>query len=50
MVGLACDFEASGFESVAFVLTAVLLAQVSTAVGAVLYCEFLAVGADDAPN
>ncbi len=30
-------------------LRAVLFAQVSAAVGAVLYCEYLAVGADRAP-
>ncbi len=35
---LAGHFEASGFEPVAFVLRAVLFAQVSAAVGAVLYC------------
>jgi hypothetical protein len=46
---LACYFVASGFETVAFVLRAVLLAQVSAAVGAVLYCEYLAVGAYRAP-
>jgi hypothetical protein len=42
-------FVVSGFESVAFVLCAVLFAQVSAAVGAVLYCEYLAVGAYCAP-
>ncbi len=41
---------ASGFEPVAFVLGAVLLAQISAAVGAVLYCQYLAVVANDAPN
>jgi hypothetical protein len=35
--GLAGDFEASGFEPVAFVLSAVLFAQVSATVGAVFY-------------
>jgi hypothetical protein len=47
---LAGYFEASGFEPVAFVLCAVLFAQVSAAVGAVLYCEYLAVGAYRPPN
>jgi hypothetical protein len=42
-------FVVSGFEPVAFVLCAVLFAQVSAAVGAVLYCEYLAVGAYCAP-
>jgi len=46
---LAGYFEASGFEPVAFVLRAVLFAQVSAAVGTVLYCQYLAVGADYSP-
>jgi hypothetical protein len=46
---LASNFEASGFEPVTFVLSAVLLAQVSAAVRTVLYCEYLAVVAYDAP-
>ena len=46
---LAGDIEASGFEPVAFVLCAVLFAQVSAAVGTVLYCQYLAVGAYCAP-
>jgi len=45
----ARDIEASGFEPVAFVLRAVLFAQVSTAVGTVFYCQYLAVGAYCAP-
>ncbi len=48
-MSLAGDFEASGFEPVAFVLRAVLFAQVSAAVGAVLYSENLAVGAYRSP-
>ncbi len=47
---LAGYVEASGFEQVAFVLRAVLLAQVSAAVGTVLYCQYLAVGAYCAPH
>jgi hypothetical protein len=46
---LACDFEVSGFELVAFVLRAVPLAQISAAMRAVLYCQYLAVGAYCAP-
>ena len=46
---LAGHFVASGFEPVAFVLRAVLFAQVSTAMGTVLYCEYLAVVAYNAP-
>jgi len=46
---LAGYFVVSGFEPVAFVLCAVFFAQVSAAVGAVLYCEYLAVGAYCAP-
>jgi len=48
-MSLAGDFEASGFEPVAFVLRAVLFAQVSAAVGAVLYSENLAVGTYRSP-
>ncbi len=47
---LAGHIEASGFEPVAFVLCAVLFAHVSAAVGAVLYCEYLAVCAYRSPN
>jgi hypothetical protein len=46
---LAGDFEASGFEPVAFMLRAVLFAKVSAAVGTVFDCQYLAVGADCAP-
>jgi hypothetical protein len=46
---LAGDFEVSGFEPVAFVLRAVLFAQISATVGTVFHCQYLAVGADCAP-
>jgi len=45
LLWLAGYVEASGFEPVAFVLGAVLFAQVSAAVGTVFYCQNLAVGA-----
>jgi len=47
--GLAGYVEASSFEPVAFVLRTVLFAQVSAAVGTVLYRQYLAVGAYCAP-
>ena len=49
LLWLAGYVEASGFEPVAFVLGAVLFAQVSAAVGTVFYCQNLAVGAYCAP-
>jgi len=46
---LAGYIETSGFKPVTFVLSTVLFAHIPAAVGAVLNCEYLTVGANCSP-